>query len=748
MRFDIDEVNVVFPHDYIYPEQYQYMVHLKTALDAGGHAVLEMPSGTGKTAALLALVVAYLRCHPARYSKLVYCTRTVPEVDKVLTELAALYRADNDQPPALAIALASRQHLCINPSVRTARDVDRACHALTSPNATGSCPLFENLEEAPRLPTKVHDLASLREYGTKNSVCPYFAARRAVLECRVLVYSYAYLVDPKVAGVVSREIEPSAVVVFDEAHNIDNACLEAFSVTLDQNVVIAARSALEIVSKRLELIRRENRERLESEYANLLEGLQKLKTEQDFFLPNPVVSQEILTEAVPGNIRKGEHFVSFLSRLVELFAVRMCSRELVVETPDVFLRSTQKQVGIDRRSLRFCSERLRSLLTVLEIDGDAEVSAPLGVIASFGTIVSTHEKGFCVIVEPFDPSKPNVPRPRIYLNCLDACLSIRPVFERFRCLIVTSGTLSPLSMYPRLLDFRPVLMASLSVSHSRQNVLPLIVTKGSDQSSISCRFADRFEPATVRNYGLLVAGVCASVPDGVVVFFTSYRHMEAAIAAWSEMGLISRMQSCKLVFAETPNSAETNLALDGYRRACECGRGGLLFSIARGKVSEGIDFYDHLGRAVIVIGVPYVFTLSSTLRTRLDYLRDNHGIKEADFLTFDAMRHAAQCIGRVLRSKTDYGVMILADHRFSKPGKIKKLPKWIQDNLLSSNVNLSTDDAIQITIKYLKEMAQPLSQKDQLGVSLISAEDLKSEKFQNRLKALQEASLEAANNQE
>lgn len=36
-------------------------------------------------------------------------------------------------------------------------------------------------------------------------------------------------------------------------------------------------------------------------------------------------------------------------------------------------------------------------------------------------------------------------------------------------------------------------------------------------------------------------------------------------------------------------------------------------------------------------------------------------IRENDFLTFDAMRHAAQCVGRVIRGKTDYGIMIFAD---------------------------------------------------------------------------------------
>lgn len=49
------------------------------------------------------------------------------------------------------------------------------------------------------------------------------------------------------------------------------------------------------------------------------------------------------------------------------------------------------------------------------------------------------------------------------------------------------------------------------------------------------------------------------------------------------------------------------------------------------------------------------------LQARLEYLRDQFHIRENDFLTFDAMRHAAQCVGRALRGKNDYGVMIFAD---------------------------------------------------------------------------------------
>ena len=43
-------------------------------------------------------------------------------------------------------------------------------------------------------------------------------------------------------------------------------------------------------------------------------------------------------------------------------------------------------------------------------------------------------------------------------------------------------------------------------------------------------------------------------------------------------------------------------------QACENGRGAILLSVARGKVSEGIDFDHHLGRAVLMFGIPYVYT--------------------------------------------------------------------------------------------------------------------------------------------
>ena len=95
MRFDLDGLDVFFPYDRIYLEQHQYMRSLKQALDAGGHCLLEMPTGTGKTVCLLSLITSYQYANPST-GKLVYCTRTVPEMNHVMEELGTVlaYRAE------------------------------------------------------------------------------------------------------------------------------------------------------------------------------------------------------------------------------------------------------------------------------------------------------------------------------------------------------------------------------------------------------------------------------------------------------------------------------------------------------------------------------------------------------------------------------------------------------------------------------------------------------------------------------
>ena len=47
--------------------------------------------------------------------------------------------------------------------------------------------------------------------------------------------------------------------------------------------------------------------------------------------------------------------------------------------------------------------------------------------------------------------------------------------------------------------------------------------------------------------------------------------------------------------------------------------------------------------------------------------------------------------------------------------------------------NLSTEEAVQIARKWLKIMAQPFTREDQLGISLLSIEQLETEEMQKKI---------------
>ncbi|KAL1918131.1 uncharacterized protein VTP21DRAFT_3397 [Calcarisporiella thermophila] len=743
MIFEIDGLPVHFPYDKIYPEQYAYMCDLKRSLDAHGHCLLEMPSGTGKTVSLLSLIVAYQQFYPEK-RKLIYCSRTVPEIEKALAELKRLMKYRKDcgiEEDFLGIGLTSRRNLCLHPEVsreKKGKVVDARCRNMTASwvrqkaqadtEHVELCQFYEQLEKSDLpsvIPSGVYTLDELRGFGQQHTLCPYYLSRRLLTFANVVIYSYHYLLDPKVADLVSKEMAKDCIVVFDEAHNIDNVCIESLSIDIMRPTLEASSRSVQQLAERVEQIKQQDSEKLKNEYTKLVEGLREAgqARDEDTYMANPVLPDDILKEAVPGNIRRAEHFVAFLRRFIEYLKTRLRVMHVVAETPISFLQHLKDVTYIEKKPLRFCAERLNSLIRTLELT-DLDDYASLSRVATFATLIATYEKGFLLILEPFESDAATVPNPVLHFTCLDASIAIKPVFERFRNVVITSGTLSPLDMYPKMLNFRAVVQQSYSMTLTRNCFLPLIITRGSDQVAVSSRFEVRNDPAVVRNFGQILIEYAKIVPDGIVAFFPSYLYMEQIVSMWNEMGLLNEAWKYKLIFVETPDAAETSIALEHYRKACNNGRGAIMLSVARGKVSEGIDFDHNYGRAVIMFGVPYQYTESRILKARLEYLRDNHRIRENDFLTFDAMRHAAQCVGRVLRGKTDYGLMIFADKRFARADKRQKLPKWIQQYITDANTNMSTDTSLVVARKFLRGMAQPFEPQEQVGVSLWTLENV------------------------
>lgn len=161
MKFNIGELTVYFPYDYIYEEQLEYMTQLKKAIEEKGHALLEMPTGTGKTVCLISLITSYQYQYP-QTGKLIYCTRTVPEMMKCMEEIRKVlaYRVlmiGEKGGDVLAVCLSSRRNMCIHPKIESQGDretVDSLCRNMTASwvrakgdGDTELCNFYENYEK-------------------------------------------------------------------------------------------------------------------------------------------------------------------------------------------------------------------------------------------------------------------------------------------------------------------------------------------------------------------------------------------------------------------------------------------------------------------------------------------------------------------------------------------------------------------------------------------------------------------------
>lgn len=70
----------------------------------------------------------------------------------------------------------------------------------------------------------------------------------------------------------------------------------------------------------------------------------------------------------------------------------------------------QNQAGIDQKSLKFCYDRLHSLLLTLEVTNTDEFMY-IQTVCDFATLVGTYTRGFTIIIEPYDERMPNIPDP-------------------------------------------------------------------------------------------------------------------------------------------------------------------------------------------------------------------------------------------------------------------------------------------------------------------------------------------------
>ncbi|KAJ5692097.1 hypothetical protein N7462_001520 [Penicillium macrosclerotiorum] len=226
----------------------------------------------------------------------------------------------------------------------------------------------------------------------------------------------------------------------------------------------------------------------------------------------------------------------------------------------------------------------------------------------------------------------------------------------------------------------------------------------------------------ITDLGRTIATLCQVIPDGVVAFFPSYDYLSLVVNVWKKhipngngettLGLIEKKK--KILYESRDTVITTDALLREYTEAVESGSGALLLSVVGGKLSEGINFSDRLGRGVLIIGLPFPNIRSAVWQAKIKYIEEKtykqspglESEKKAaasaagkNFYENSCMRAVNQCIGRAIRHVNDYAAIIMVDRRYDTPRIQGKLPGWIRGSFVSSQ---STRPA-QMTVQRLSK---------------------------------------------
>merc|ERR1719195_1672259 len=82
------------------------------------------------------------------------------------------------------------------------------------------------------------------------------------------------------------------------------------------------------------------------------------------------------------------------------------------------------------------------------------------------------------------------------------------------------------------------------------------------------------------------------------------------------------MEKKKEIFREPKKGSDMDKILKNFARSASK-TGAVLLSVVGGKMSEGINFSDELGRCVIMVGLPYPNAHSPELKEKMSYLKAN-----------------------------------------------------------------------------------------------------------------------------
>nr|CAD7194019.1 unnamed protein product [Timema douglasi] len=638
--------------------------------DEGVHGVLESPTGTGKTLCLLCASLGWLTVKKAQLQAqaqgglyhtedgdfmsglksgldiaagltrlgenticgenrggllLATCGPKIIYASRTHSQLSqAIQELKRTNYSHVKVAiLGSRDQMCIHPEVSKELNNANKVHMCQLKVSSRTCYFYTNMDSTKenRIFTEggILDIEDLVKEGRKLRFCPYYMSKEMKQQADIIFMPYNYLLDPKTRKAQGIDLANS-IILLDEAHNIEKVCEESASLQFcTSDVALCIADITQVM-------------------ADILE---KGKNGPDFsggdssgpkdFTPNDLCLLKImfleLEKAIDGIFVGPEGSTYPGSYIFE-----------ILEKAEVHV--TKEDMKSKNKSSSWLATK-----TPLAVGGNT-----------------------------------------ISYWCFSPGFGMQRLVEQgVRSIVLTSGTLSPLKSLISELGIPITVVLENPHIIKRNQVCVGILSKGPDGTPLNSSYNTRNDPKYITSLGRSILNLTRIIPHGMLVFFPSYPIMKNCHEKWQNEGIWSKIAEIKAIFVE-PQNKECFLAAmtDYYAKVDDpnC-RGACFMAVTRGKVSEGLDFADMNGRAVIVTGLPFPPLKEPRVMLKRQYLdearaRNNEGLSGSAWYQLEASRAVNQAVGRVIRHANDYGAILLCDTRFDSPTFKKELSVWLQ----------------------------------------------------------------------
>ncbi len=625
-----------FPYASVRPGQDSFVSLVREAVEKGKNAVIEAPTGFGKTACVLSAV---LPVADAQNKKIVYLCRTHKQMDRVIEELKLI----SAHKPVTGISLRGRREMCLSPLVlNNTQDSSSSMYVCRLLRRMKRCAHYNNTKEQ-----EERALAMEVQYAkgavSSNDIkracedvafCPYEVAKAVMGHTQVIACSYMYLFSPDIREGFLEGLGPNLedlIITMDEAHNLPDL-------------------AIDLGSSRLSLTALKNGMREAAEY-----------NEREIAAFLELSYQALLSLDSKYRLEKGDEARILPSELISYF--------FGTSTPFPKEKSIGELEELIDYMLKQGEEIQKSMLN--------KGKPPRSYIHSCGAFLSNwismrSRKDFCFLLVSY-VTKAGTQGVRLEIVDLDPRNITTQVTDSCHAAVAMSGTLSPLVAFADTVGLANYVSKSFPTPFSQSNLLAIgargVTTKGSH------RGLDMY-----RKIASKAAEVVNNTPKNVGIFAPSYEVLEGVLSG----GLKYIIEKPLYVESRQLTSAENDRMVRAFKGHGEKD-GAVLLGVLSGRNAEGQDYPGDEMNAVVLLGIPYARP-TARVKAQIDYYSHvfpNRGSYYGYYLP--AHRKLNQGAGRAHRKLDDKAAIVFLDFRVLQPFVKKDIPLWIQRDLRPVN---------------------------------------------------------------